>query len=38
VVHEELTVAIVFGNRVTVVVFLGALIQDFLPRVEFVVK
>ncbi|MEA3082846.1 MAG: hypothetical protein QOC89_543 [Paraburkholderia sp.] len=34
VVDEELTVAIVFGDAVTVAVFLAALIQDFLPCVE----
>lgn len=34
VVDKELTVAIVLGDRVTVVVFLRALIKDFLPRVE----
>ena len=34
VIHQELAVAIVFGDGVTVVVFLSALVQDFLPRVE----
>ncbi|GGC22918.1 hypothetical protein GCM10011400_06520 [Paraburkholderia caffeinilytica] len=34
VVDKELTVAIVFGDRVTVVVFLRAPIEDFLPGVE----
>ena len=38
VVDEELAVAIVFGDRVTVIVLLGALIQHFLPRVECAVR
>lgn len=38
VIDEERAVAVVFGNAVAIVIFLGALIEHLLPRVELAVE